>query len=84
MSYSTFTADKLVSADRVIVKSVVVRASGDAVINVCDGTSNSGPIVLPLAVKAGDTVVVSGDFAFNYGVYVDVVSGTVTGTVLYA
>jgi predicted TIM-barrel enzyme len=84
MSYVTFTDDKAVTPSRAIVTNVVVRGSADSVVNVCDGTQpGSDPVVLPLAVKSGDTVSVSGRFAFNTGVYVDVVSGTVVGTVFY-
>lgn len=83
MSYVTFTDDKAITPSRAIVTNVVIRASADAVVNVCDGTSNSDPAVLPLAVKSGDTVSVSGRIAFNSGVYVEVVSGTVVGTVVY-
>jgi hypothetical protein len=83
MSYVTFTGDKLVTSDRVIVKNIVVRASSDAVVNVCDGATGSGPVVLPLAVKSGESIVVSSSVAFNHGVYVDVVSGSVVGTVVF-
>lgn len=83
MSYSTFTADILVSADRVIVENVVVRASTDAVVNICDGTDGSGPVVLPLAIKAGDTFAMYCGVAFNEGVYVDILSGNVVGTIVY-
>jgi len=83
MSYVTFSDDKAVTASRAIVTNVVIRASADSVVNVCDGTSSSDPVVLPLAVKSGDTVSISGRVAFNSGVYVEVVSGTVVGTVIY-
>lgn len=83
MSYVTFTADKAVSPSRAVVTNVIVRASSDSVVNVCDGTSASGAVVIPIAVKSGDTVSVSGNIAFNSGVYVDVVSGSVVGTVIY-
>jgi hypothetical protein len=82
MSYITFSGDKLINGDRCIVKAVIVRAASDAVINVCDSTDNSGAIAIPLAVKAGDTVAVSGDIVFNDAVYVDVVSGTVVGSII--
>jgi hypothetical protein len=84
MSYSTFNADSLVATDRVIVEMVIVRASTDAVVNVCDGTSASAPVVLPLAVKAGETFSMYCGVAFNYGVYVDIVSGNAVGTVVYS
>jgi hypothetical protein len=82
MSYITFSSDKLIRDDRCIINHVIIRASSDAVINICDGLNNSGPIAIPLAVKAGDTVSVSGDIPFNSGVYVDVVSGAVVGSVI--
>lgn len=83
MSYVTFNSDKLVYPSRVFVTNVVVRASSDAVVNVCDGEDGTGPVVLPLAVKSGDTVSIAGSIAFNAGVYVDVVSGSVVGTVIF-
>lgn len=83
MSYVTFNSDKLVWEDRALVCNVVVRASSDAIVNVCDGTDNTGPIVLPLAVKSGDTVSIAGSIAFNNGIYVDVVSGSIVGTVVF-
>lgn len=83
MSYVTFTDDKSVTPNRAIVTNVIVRASADSVVNVCDGTSNAGPIVVPVAVKSGDTFSVSGKIAFNAGVYVEVVSGNVVGTIVF-
>lgn len=83
MSYVTFNSDKSVYPSRAIVTNVVVRASSDSVVNVCDGSDNTGPIVLPLAIKNGDTISISGRIAFNAGVYVDVVSGSVVGTVFF-
>lgn len=83
MSYVAFTSDKAITPNRAIVTNVVIRGSADSVVNVCDGTSGADPVVLPLAVKSGDTVSVSGRIAFNSGVFVDVVSGTVVGTVVY-
>ena len=83
MSYTTFNTDQLVWGDRAIVSSVIVRASSDAVVNLHDSTDNSGPIVIPIAVKAGETVSISADVAFNSGVYVDVSSGSVVGTVVF-
>jgi hypothetical protein len=84
MNYVTFTASNLARPDRVIVEGVVIAATTDAVVNIIDGLDDTGDVVIPLAAKAGDTAGFAVSVAFNEGVYVDVVSGTVTGTVIYS
>lgn len=83
MSYATFSASKALSTSRVIVTQVVVRAEADAVVDLHDATDATGSVVIPLAIKAGQTVSISGRIAFNTGIYANVASGTVVGTVMF-
>jgi hypothetical protein len=84
MNYSVFTTSKLIREDRNIVDGVVISATTAAVVNVRDGADATGDPVFPLVIAAGDTLVVGIKAAFNAGIYVEVVSGTVAGTVFYS
>jgi hypothetical protein len=83
MSYTTFNASKAVATNRVVVTGAVVRATTAAVVNLRDG-DNTGPVVIPIAVAANDTFTTGVSVPFNSGLYVEVVSGNVDGTVIYS
>jgi hypothetical protein len=83
MSYVTFDGSKLVSSDRKLVSSVVVRATTDTILDIIDGVDGSGQNIIPVGVKAGETFAMSGRIAFNSGVYVNAVSGTFKASIAF-
>lgn len=82
MQYVNFNASKIIRFDGAVVHGYVVTATVAAVVNIIDGTSASGTVVMPLAIPVNTTVSLNGfGIPFDTGVYVQVVSGTVTGSV---
>lgn len=82
MQYVTFTADKIIRSSPVLVKGFSIGAAAASVVKIYDGTSASGPLVFSLEIPQNETSMFYSDgIAFNTGVYVDVVSGSVIGSV---
>lgn len=82
MQYVVFTADKLVRNSAALVKGFSIGASAASVVNIYDGTSSSGVLVFNLEIPQNETSLFFADgIPFNSGVYVDVVSGSVKGSV---
>lgn len=82
MQYVTFTADKIVRNSATLVKGFSIGASSASVVNIYDGTSSSGALVFNLEIPQHETSMFYSDgIPFNSGVFIDVVSGSVIGSV---
>lgn len=82
MQYVVFTADKLIRSFPAKIKGFSIGASAASVVNIYDGTSNSGVLVFNLEIPQNETLMFSNEgVLFSAGVYVDVVSGSVKGSV---
>jgi hypothetical protein len=82
MQYVAFTADKLIRSSAALVKGFSIGASAASVVNIYDGTSSSGTLVFNIEIPQNETAMFSIDgVPCNSGVYVDVVSGSVKGSV---
>lgn len=82
MQYVSFTSDKVIRNNAALVKGFSIGASSASVVNIYDGLSASGTIVFNLQIPQNETSMFYSDgIAFNTGVFVDVVSGSVVGSV---
>jgi len=82
MQYVTFTGDKVIRGSAALVKGFSIGAAAASVVNIYDGTSASGTLVFNLEIPQNETSMFYSDgVPFNAGVYVDVVSGSVIGSV---
>jgi hypothetical protein len=82
MQYVAFTADKLIRSFPAKIRGFSIGASAASVVNIYDGTSNSGTIVFNLEIPQNETVMFANEgILCSAGVYVDVVSGSVKGSV---
>jgi hypothetical protein len=82
MQYVAFTADKLIRSIPSKIKGFSIGAAAASVVNIYDGTSSSGTIVFNLEIPQNETVMFSNEGVLcNVGIYVDVVSGSVKGSV---
>ena len=82
MQYVAFTADKLIRSIPSKIKGFSIGASAASVVNIYDGTSSSGTIVFNVEIPQNETAMFSNEgILCNTGIYVDVVSGSVKGSV---
>ena len=82
MQYIDFTADKLIRSIPAKITGFSIGASAAAVVNIYDGTSNSGTIVFNVRIPINETVMFANEGVLcNSGIYIDVVSGSVIGSV---
>jgi hypothetical protein len=86
MQYTTFTSgNTVISAQRAVVHGFAIRATATAVIHIHDNATGSGTAVIKIAAPTTDTVLYdsSKGIPFNNGIYVEVVSGTATGSIFW-
>lgn len=82
MQYVVFTADKLIRSFPAKITGFSIGASAASVVNIHDGTSNSGALVFNLEIPQNETLMFANEGVLcNTGIYVDVVSGSVKGSV---
>ena len=82
MQYVTFTADKLVRSFPAKIKGFSIGASAASVVNIYDGTSSSGTLVFNIEIPQNETAMFANEgILFSAGIYIDVVSGSVKGSV---
>ncbi len=82
MQYIIFTSDKLIRNSAALVKGFSIGASAASVVNIYDGSDSSGNLVFNLEIPQNETSMFYSDgIPFNSGVYVDVVSGSIKGSV---
>jgi hypothetical protein len=82
MQYVTFTADKLVRSFPAKVRGFSIGASAASVVNIYDGTSSSGTLVFNIEIPQNETAMFANEgILFSSGIYIDVVSGSVKGSV---
>ena len=82
MQYVTFTADKLVRSFPAKIRGFSIGASAASVVNIYDGTSSSGTLVFNIEIPQTETAMFANEgILFSAGIYIDVVSGSVKGSV---
>ena len=84
MQYSTFTTTKLIRNSRATVLGWCISNNGGGanVIHIHDSIDGTGEIVFRVTMAAGETkTFASLPVPFNNGVYVELVSGSVIGTI---
>ena len=82
MQYVNFSADKLIRSIPSKITGFSIGASAAAVVNIYDGTSNAGTIVFNVRIPINETVMFANEGVLcSGGIYVDVVSGSVIGSV---
>lgn len=82
MQYVTFTADKLVRSFPAKIRGFSIGASAASVVNIYDGTSSSGTLVFNIEIPQNETAMFANEgILFSAGIYIDVVSGSVKGSV---
>jgi hypothetical protein len=83
MQYKAVTGSTLITGTRATLKGYSIRANTTAVINIRDGATVAGQIVVPanIAGSVSDTK----DFSvpFNEGIFLELVDGTITGSVWF-
>lgn len=82
MQYVNFTADKLVRSFPAKIRGFSIGASAASVVNIYDGTSSSGTLVFNIEIPQNETAMFANEgILFSAGIYIDVVSGSVKGSV---
>lgn len=82
MQYVAFTTDTLARNNSARVYGYVIAATTEAVVNIIDGVDDQGVIVMQVNVGENATATFAGlGIPFDEGVYVEVVSGSVVGSV---
>ena len=80
MQYVLVTGSKEIRGHRAELKGWAIRATSAAVVNIRDGGA-SGNIVVPLNIANGVSTHEKTDIFFDNDIYVEVVSGTIVGSV---
>jgi hypothetical protein len=86
MQYNTFTASELMVSSRTLLKGFCIAATSTAVVKIYDGTSASGTLVMTINVDTNQTAILSvpdAGLPMNTGLYVQVTSGSVSGSVWF-
>lgn len=82
MQYVEVTGSGIVKSSRALFQGFALRATVAAVVNIYDGTDNTGTLVIPIDLDANQSGISHFDgMPFNNGIYVEVASGTIEGTV---
>lgn len=86
MQYKTFTTSQLVSSSRTLLKGFCIAASATAVVKIYDGTDATGTLVMTVNVDSDQTAILSindSGLPINGGLYVEVTSGTASGSIWF-
>jgi hypothetical protein len=86
MQYTTFnTGNTIVASSPAIIHGFAIRATVTAVVHIHDNATGAGNPVFKIAVATTSTALYDSfkGVPFNEGIYVEVVSGTATGSIFW-
>lgn len=86
MQYTTFnSANTVIRSERAVVHGFAIRATVAAVVHIHDNATGAGIPVFKISAPTTDTVFYDSykGIPFNNGIYIEIVSGTATGSIFW-
>jgi hypothetical protein len=86
MQYTTFTsANTVIRSERSIIYGFAIRATATAVVHIYDNATGAGVPIFKIAVPTTNSVLHDcyRGVPFNNGIYIEIVSGTATGSIFW-